>query len=189
MRILILFISVFLSLPSFAHWQLANDTSHFTLVTTKAINVTEVHSFKQLRGELSSNGNISFAIDLTSIDTNVVIRNQRMQKYLFNTDVFPKATFSSNINYQQIENLALGKLLNLNLKGQISLHGIKQDVTAAVQVIKLHNNELLVSSTTPIIIRAEAFNLSDGIKKLASLANLPSISNAVPISFSLHFIK
>jgi len=56
-------------------------------------------------------------------------------------------------------------------------------------VSNLSETKLVVSSMKPIIINAQRFALVDGVKKLQELAGLPSISNAVPLSFVLSFKK
>jgi len=58
-----------------------------------------------------------------------------------------------------------------------------------IEVIKLVDNRLLVRSTTPIIIDAQDYDLTEGIEMLRAVAKLPSISHAVPVSYSLVFEK
>lgn len=44
----------------------------------------------------------------------------------------------------------------------------------------------MVTSAQPVIINATDYGLTDGINKLRDLAGLPSISYAVPVTFTLH---
>lgn len=189
MRIFTLLMSLFFILPSLANWQLNNENSQFNFVTTKKNSATEVHQFTQLSGTISSQGKVNLDIDLTNVETNIPIRNERMQKFLFITELFPKATFTTMINQNDIEQLKIGDLKQIDLVGEISLHGIKQTINTRVQVIKLKTNMLQVNSLQPIIIQAKAFKLGAGIEKLKALASLPSISHAVPITFSLAFTQ
>ena len=46
---------------------------------------------------------------------------------------------------------------------------------------------LRVDTLAPIIVKADAFALVDGIESLREIAGLPSISRSVPVSFSLLF--
>ncbi|WP_077339871.1 YceI family protein [Pseudocolwellia agarivorans] len=189
MRIFTLIIGLLFTLPSLANWQLANDKSQFNFVTTKKNSATEVHQFTQLKGAISPKGKVNLTIDLSSVETNIPIRNERMQKFLFETNLFPKASFTTSIDNQVIEKLNVGEVARIEIAGEIALHGAKKTVTTQVQVIKLGNNNIMVNSLKPIIIQANDFNLVAGVEKLKALAVLPSISNAVPISFSLYFTQ
>lgn len=189
MRALALVAGLLLSLSSMANWQLINEKSQFNFVSTKKNSATEVHQFTQINGDISAKGEVNFTIDLISVETNIAIRNERMQKFLFKTDLFPKATFSAMIDVKEIEHLTVGEIKHINLRGDINLHGIIQPIETKVQLIKVQNNAVLVNSLKPIIIQAHAFNLVAGVEKLQSLASLPSISNAVPVTFSLYFIQ
>lgn len=189
MRIFTLIIGLLFTLPSLANWQLVNDKSQFNFVTTKKNSATEVHQFTQLKGAISPKGKVNLTIDLSSVETNIPIRNERMQKFLFETNLFPKASFTTSIDNQTIEQLAVGEVARIEVTGEIALHGAKQTVKTQVQVIKLSNNKILVNSLKPIIIQANDFNLVAGVEKLKDLAVLPSISNAVPVTFSLYFAQ
>ena len=175
MRTLILLTSLLFALPSFANWTLVNDKSQFNFVTTKANSVTQ--------------GKVTLAIDLMSGETNVPTRNDRLKQFLFQTDLFPKAIFTSNIDVKTINSLKAGESTRIILTGEIGLHGFKEPVKTEVQVTKLNTGGVQVSSLKPIVIQAKDFDLVKGIEKLQALANLPSISNAVPITFSLYFTK
>jgi hypothetical protein len=50
-------------------------------------------------------------------------------------------------------------------------------------------DKVVVSSATPIIIKAADFGLEKGVAKLQELAKLPSIATAVPVNFVLTFSK
>lgn len=189
MRILVLLTSLLFTLPSFATWELLNDKSQFHFVTTKKNDITEVNQFTKLQGTISVQGKITLAIDLMSADTNNTVRDNRIQQFLFQTDLFPKAIFTSQVNIQEINKLKVGETTQVNLAGEIGLHGFKEPVSAQVQVTKLSTGALQVSSLKPIIVKAKDFNLEEGIKKLQELANLPSIGKAVTITFSLEFSR
>ena len=56
-------------------------------------------------------------------------------------------------------------------------------------VTKKADGDIYVNSLKPVIINASAFDLVTGVKKLTSLAKLPNISVAVPVTFQLTFKK
>lgn len=187
MRILTSLFIAALSLPALADWQLVNDASKLEFISTKKAAIAEVHSFKKLSGSVSETGEINFVIDLTSVETNIPIRNERMNKFLFETEQFATATFTSKIDINVLTGLAAGEEKSLSLAGQLSLHGVEQTVKTEVLVVKKAGGEVLVVNTSPIIVNAGDYNLIDGVNKLKELAKLPSISLAVPVSFQLTF--
>jgi polyisoprenoid-binding protein YceI len=189
MRLVILFLTVIISLPSFAVWQLNNQKSRLSFISVKKTNIAEVHHFKQLSGEFNGNGNVELIIDLSSVDTGIAIRNKRMQKFLFATNLFPQATFSATLHKNTLNSVAVGDSAIMSITGQLNLHGIQQKLTTKVLLAHLNKQQFIVSSIQPIIIQAANFKLAAGIEKLQALAKLPSISKAVPVSFVLTFEK
>ena len=69
----------------------------------------------------------------------------------------------------------------------LSLHGVSKEMVTDVRVVKLTKNSVLAESLKPVIVNAEDFNLSQGVDKLREIAKLPSISTAIPVTFSLVF--
>ncbi|MGS2723469.1 YceI family protein [Porticoccus sp. GXU_MW_L64] len=183
--------ALLLAVSSFsnADWQLNNELSDISLVTTKATHVAEVHHFKQLSGAAGKQG-ASVTIDLNSIHTNIDIRDQRMREMLFDTAKFPNATFTASVDLTALENLKAGEQTTRNLSGTLNLHGQSQKLDlGAVTVTRLADNRLQVANLRPVLINAASFNLVAGVEKLRTVAGLPSISNAVPVNFRLVFEK
>ncbi|MDM3870824.1 YceI family protein [Porticoccus sp. W117] len=172
-----------------ADWQLNNELSDLSLVTTKATHIAEVHHFKKLSGAAGEQG-ASVIIDLASIHTNIDIRDQRMGDMLFETAKFPNAAFTAAIDLKAVEGLEVGERLNQNITGTLSLHGASQNLDLGqVTITRLADNRLLVANQRPVLVNAASFNLVAGVEKLRQAAGLPSISNAVPVSFQLVFEK
>jgi len=189
MRIITLIMGFLITLPSLANWQLSNDESQFNFITTKKNSGTEVQQFTQLKGKVSTEGEVTLTIDLTSVETNIPIRNERMQKFLFETNLFPQATFTSKLNNKEIDTLAVGETTQVDLEGEINLHGITQAVSTRVQATKLKSNKLLVTSLKPVVIQAQTFKLDAGVDKLKDLMMLPNINYSVPVTFSFTFTQ
>jgi len=189
MRLALMLLSVIISLPSFAAWQLNNQESRLSFISVKKTDIAEVHHFKQLSGEFNEQGNIKLVIDLNSVDTGIAIRNKRMQKFLFATNLFPRATFSATLHKNVLNTVAVGDSAIVSITGQLNLHGVQQTLTTKVLLAHLNKHKFIVSSIQPIIIQAANFKLAAGVEKLQALAKLPSISKAVPVSFVLTFEK
>lgn len=182
-------VSLFLCFVPFANakWQLDNTGSFLSFVSVKKGNIAEAHTFKQLAGNINKQGKATLQIELASVDTLIEIRNERMRNLLFETELFPKALFVADIDMAAVKALANGATKTLTLKGSLALHGNKKDITTEVSVSRLDDNSLLVSSRKPILLNAQDFALEKGVEKLREVALLPSISTAVPVSFTLLF--
>ena len=91
-----------------ADWQLDNNQSHLTFVTIKATHIAEVHRFTQLQGSLNPAGQADIEIALASLETNIPIRNERMQQMLFDTDLFPSASITATFDAEMLAGLTAG---------------------------------------------------------------------------------
>lgn len=173
-----------LSLPAQADWQLTGDSSlHF--LSTKKANITEIHEFTDISGSISDNGTASFTIDLSSVETGIPIRNERMQKLLFETMKFGEARVSASIPSPLIESVKSGGMAETEVDMTLNLHGISKAVTASVLVMSTSDGQVVISTTTPVLIKAADFGLESGVEALRQVAGLDSISTTVPVVFNL----
>jgi hypothetical protein len=161
---------------------LDNALSTLSFVSIKNGAVGEVHTIDKLSGSLSDAGDLMVTLDLSSVNTKIDIRNERMQKYLFETGKNPTATVSAKI----------GKVADgvSRVKGavELNLHGVKKNIDFEAITV-MSDGKLVVSSIKPIIIKASDYGMEGGVAMLQKLAKLPSIATAVPVSFVLTFSK
>ncbi|MFN2219564.1 MAG: YceI family protein [Anaerolineae bacterium] len=183
------FLAVTLSLISttcFA-WQLQPADSSLSFVSIKKDSIGEVMHFKDMTGSLEAGGAALLSISLDSVDTGVPVRDQRMRDLLFQVDQYPTATFQGTIDMTAVASLKSGDQIHVPIKGKLTLHGKAAEIAADTLTTKLTDGRLSVVTTQPVIVNAGTFGLTDGLKKLMELANLPAISAAVPVSFALTF--
>ncbi|HDZ16176.1 MAG TPA: YceI family protein [Methylophaga aminisulfidivorans] len=164
-------------------WTLNPEQSKLNFISIKKVNIAEVHSFHKLSGQLSDDGTFKVSIDLSSVDTGVDIRDSRMKEFLFNVVEFPKAVLSSKIDSKVINSMHSGETKILSVEAELDLHGLSKTLPIDVMVTKVSEDELLVSSSHPIILNVGDFKLDAGVDKLKELAGLSDISHAVPVSF------
>ena len=169
-----------------AQWTLSNEASTLSFVTVKADHVAEVHTFDELSGAIGEDGSVSVEIALASVNTLVPIRNERMQSMLFETDFFPRATITSQINSDRLANMAPGSSEEMGLDFTLELHDQSQTYNATVLVSRQEAG-LIATTVKPIVVNAESFDLVAGVEALREVAGLPSISRAVPVSFTVVF--
>ncbi|BDX06590.1 DUF1592 domain-containing protein [Planctobacterium marinum] len=177
-------------------WLLNAENSQLTYVSVKKEHTAEINSFTSpqdeppaISGSIDENGEALLRIDLTDVATGVDIRNSRLQSLLFETLYLPDAWFSLQLGEDYLSQLQSGEVSQDTITGELSLHGIRLDVSAQVLVSKISATELSVSNIQPVIIDSKSFDMDAGIEALRVIANLTSIGEAVPVYFNLVFEK
>lgn len=165
-------------------WTLDNDASVLNFISTKASHIAETHTFDRLAGDINDGGQASVTIDLTSVNTGIGIRNQRMQSMLFNAVQFPQAQINAAVDVQSVNDTGATVL---PITATLSLAGASTDVTGQVIVSSAGPDAVTVTTVAPIVVTASSLNLESGIDALRDIAGLPAISYSVPVTFSLTF--
>ncbi|WEM44337.1 YceI family protein (plasmid) [Photobacterium sp. DA100] len=179
---------VFGAVSAWAGWKLDSTHSSIGFSSVKNDSVMEQHGFRNLSGSISDDGEVSLSIDLTSVDTKIQIRDERMKKELFHTDKFPLTNIEAKVNGEAISGLAAGQTLVQDVEFKLDLHGKEETLNAKVQVTGLDDGGLLVSTIQPVEVKAGAFGLDGGIGKLKEIAELNSILLTVPVNANLVFV-
>ncbi|MFD1217861.1 MULTISPECIES: YceI family protein [Microbulbifer] len=189
MRIQSVALAALLALPvsAFADWQLLGDDSSVNFVSVKKSTIAETHHFKSLTGSISDAGQAKLTIDLASVETSIPIRNERMQKMLFETAKFAKATISTNVDAARLKALKPGETMTVAADVTVEVHGQQRTEKADLQVTGLAGNQVQVTTNAPIIVNAGNYKLLEGIEKLREVAGLDSISPIVPVTATLVF--
>lgn len=122
-------ISIFallMSSLSHAEWELAKEGTSLYFVSTKNNTVSEIHEFTGLDGSLSADGRFNITIDTRNVETGVPIRNQRMNKILFESGLYPFIAVSGKVNFFNADEMKAGALRegNLEVELTISMRGI-----------------------------------------------------------------
>jgi polyisoprenoid-binding protein YceI len=172
-----------------ADWKLNQNQSDFSFASIKKNNVYESHTFKHYKGAIDDAGNAGLEIDLSSVSTAIEIRDERMKTILFNTPKFPTANYQVSIDPASLTSLKTGEKLTINTKGTLSLFGKQKALEASLNVFKLNDKRILVTTAKPALVKAADFSLDTGIETLRQVASLTVISHTVPVSFSLIFDK
>ena len=72
---------------------------------------------------------------------------------------------------------------NIELRGELKLHGKTAPVVFKVIVTKRSDESFHAATSSPAFISANSFELAPGIGKLRSLAGLQNIDLVVPVTF------
>jgi|TARA_B110000196_G_C20980717_1_gene583269 hypothetical protein len=189
MRTIALCLLLVLTQFCIADWQLRSDRSVLNFVSIKNNQIAEVHRFLELSGTVNTEGLAQVDIKLNSVETNILIRNDRMKSMLFELDLFTVASATAKLDIQGFAGLDTGTSLNTDMTLELDLHGVKSPIAAKVKVTRVTAKLWQVTSVKPMIINASAFNLDQGIEALRAIAGLSSIGTAVPVTFNLEFTK
>lgn len=171
-----------LSGNALADWVLDNSKSGLYFVSIKKDHIAEAHTFKKLSGVITKAGQGSLTIDLGSVATNIEIRDTRIRDHLFETKSFPTASVIVDLAKTGV------KPGIQTVSVTLDLHGVKKEVPATVNITEA-GNTVQVSTVAPIILDAADFNLAGGLTVMREIGSVASISNAVPVTFFLSFVK
>jgi len=168
-------------------WALSPLESDISYVTIKNGNIGEVNTFRDISGTVTSGGKAEFTIALDSVDTNNETRDPRMKEFMFQTDQYPEAKVTADLNLTQFQSLAIGNSKSVSMPMTMDLHGIIEEREFDVFVTRLGANKVHVANKGVIVIDAEDFGFEAGLAKLQELAKLDSISPVVSVTVSLTF--
>lgn len=168
-----------------AAWSLDGAASYLNFVTTKNTHNVEVHNFTQISGAIDNTGVATLAIDLSSVNTNVALRDERMRDLLFQIASFPTATATLNLPSGLLTNLAVGGTNEIQITASLNLHGVTSPVATKVSVQRLSATRIVVQNLSPVVVNAPDHGLSAGVEALRAAVGIASISTAVPVDFTL----
>lgn len=166
------------------HLQL--EQSQLNFVSYKNEHIAESHSFDSFSGTLDQQGKLSIEVDLSSVNTLIPIRNERMKSMLFDVANFAKASFTASLG-EEVLAMKSGTSAVKSVTGILKIKDTSQEVQFNVVISALGDNKYLATTTKPTLINATRFGLGDGISALKEIAMLKSISKTVPLSFSVVF--
>ena len=176
-----------LSLSALGDWELVPGESDIAFATIKNSAVVESHTFERFSGEVTLSGAANIRVDLASLETRIPIRNERMGTLLFNIDQFPSLDINSKLDVKSLANMEEGASTHLEVPAKINLHGTEANIPLPLVVTRLSSKRFQVVTTKPVIAYASQFGLTKGVEALRLIAQLATITPAVPVTFSLIF--
>ena len=162
-------------------WVLS-DESGISLTSTKNGLVSETHSLAGIKGGLSSGGTVELQLDLRAIETNIPIRNERMQTWLFSDE--PVARLSANV---QRALSAQETVFTINQTLALEANG--NTVMLDVPLTVVREGDAVAKVAGQLVIDVTDLGYAPGIEKLREIAGLKSISTEVPVDVKLVFVR
>jgi hypothetical protein len=170
-------------------WTLDPAGSRLAYVSIKAGEVAENNRFDTLSGSVAADGTATLEIALASVNTGVDIRNERMREIFFEVADNPSATVTAKLDPAAFAGLAVDQSITRPLKATVALKGASSEIETEVLVTRVTPDRVIVVPTAPVIVSTDMFGLTDELGELRALAQLPSITPAVPVTFTLAFVR
>ena len=169
-------------------WELVNDASKVSYGSIKMNMVGEVNHFTRLSGHISGSGKVEVAIDLSSVETSVAIRNERMANIVFGGGA-TSAVLSSQLDLAAIEAMKVGETTSMDVAGKLSFMGKVLDLDVTMVVAKLSASRFMAVTDEMLMVRTSDLGAEMAIDKLMALAKLPSITRVAPVTLRFTFDK
>lgn len=182
-KLVILLSGVGFTVPVQADWTVS-DSSRIGFVSIKNNRIGENNAFERVSGSISESGQVAVSVDLSSVETGIGIRNERLQKMLFEVASFPTASIDAVLSDSQIAALRAGGARAESVSVNIRLRGKTVSKTANVSVSS-SGGDVRVTTTQPIVITAQEFGLESGVAALQQIAGLNAISRSIPVTVDL----
>jgi len=166
-------------------WTLDGENSRLAFGSVKKDKIGEVHNFENLSGAVAADGSVTVDIDLTSVQTNIDIRNERINEHVFGGMAAAKLT--AQLDMDALNAIAVGGMSTVDIEGTLAFLGQSVDIEAEMFVVRVSESQVLVTSNDMLFVSAEDLGISAGIDKLMELAKLPGITRTSPVTVRMVF--
>ena len=166
-------------------WTLSAADSRLAFGSIKKDIVGEVHSFSGLSGKVADDGKATIDIDLTSVETNIDIRNERMTEHVFKN--VATATINAEFDMAELDGLEVGETRVIYVEGTLSLLGAEVWMDMDMFVARLSEDRVIATTNDMLFLATEDAGIDAGVTKLMELAELPGITRTAPVTLRLVF--
>lgn len=166
-------------------WSLDPALSNVSFASIKNDYFGESHQFRNVSGNVSQTGVVEINIDLASVETNIDIRNERLIEQVFRTA--QQATVTAEVDMTEFNDIAVGEGRTIDTFGNLSLVGLDTELDAKLFVMRISEEQVLVTTEGMVMISTEDAGLDKGIDVLQDLAGLDSITRVSPVTMRLVF--
>jgi polyisoprenoid-binding protein YceI len=163
-----------------------SNNSVVNFSTIKKQYVVEPAVFEGVTGSISNSGKVEINIDLSSVNTNISIRDQRLKALFFKVVKFPQASVKATIDMKKIKSIRHYK--RMEIPAILEFYGISKEIKLEVLIAKVYKNKLLITSMKPIIINAKDYGIpAKNLMALSKTVGGLSLSDKVAVNFVLSF--
>ena len=169
-------------------WTMQPGASVLNFQSVKNKVIVETGSFASLQGKISPTGAVEIQIPLESVDTNIDLRNVRMRFMFFESFKFPTATVTAQLDEAMLADLPKVRRKLIDIPFVLDLHGVQKRLQSQAIVTLLSNDFVAISTSVPISVAAEDFDLMEGVDKLQDAAGVDILPSAF-VSFDFVFSR
>lgn len=172
-------------------WNAQDSTITFlsSKINKQLNSITEQSSFTASKSQLDTEGNFIMSIDLSSVKTNIDLRDQRLKDWVFEIGKFANAEISGKVEMSAINNLKDGDAISLQQPLLINIHGKKINFNADLSIQRNMDNKITVSTRSPVVLDVKQMGMTEGVARMVEVMGLSSIVEQVPISFNGTFTR
>ena len=167
-------------------WTLDNEASKLAFGSVKKNTAGEVHHFSKLSGKIMADGAVHVAVDVSSVETFIEIRNTRFARWIFDK-AHPKAMLHAKIDMAKVDAMKPGETAVLDVTGKLTLNGKDLPIETEMFVARLSDNKPLASSNEMIMLSLADAGLNAGTDELQKVAKLSGITRVSPVTLRLVF--
>lgn len=169
-------------------------TSQMIVTVTKDENVPVKATFNLMNGSVDFSGSdpaVKLAIDVTSWNSNLLERDDRVRKLFFRSDEpgfgMMAATVAS-VDPAVVSKLrAEGKASGVPVTGSLSFNGKMRPVPVKLNMGFNDKNRLAVLTAEPAVIKISEWGFSENLKALMQACGHKSVADEVKVEFVLEF--
>lgn len=166
-------------------WTIDSDASVLGFGSVKKDTVGEAHTISGVSGTVAADGTATIALDLTSVQTNIDIRNERIGEHVFKGEV--TATLTAAIDMDAMTALAVGEYMVTEVEGDINLLGAQTPVYLDMFIMRTAEDQVLATSNSMLFVPTADLGIDAGIDMLKQLADLPGITRTFPVTMRFIF--
>ncbi len=158
------------------------ELSSISFATIKKQYVIEPAMVENIQGKYS-NGRFDLSIDFNNIETNIPVRNSRINQLFLKTNLYPLVKVSGQFN----QKLLVKPITQTTIKAKVEFYGQVKNFEIPV-IIHKAGELMTVNSYKPVIVKASDFNIpADNLKNLSATVGGISISDSIPLNINLTF--
>jgi len=166
-------------------WTLNGDMSNIAFGLVKNEYNGEVHRFSTLSGSVDAQGQVVVSVPLTSVETMIDIRNERMRELVFKNS--PTATVSATVDMVALDKLGVGESMVTETEGTLSLLGQEVAIYSDLFVIRVGEDKVMVTTDGMLMLATDELGVDAAIDQLQEIAGLDSITRVSPVTVRLVF--
>ncbi|MEM1298743.1 MAG: YceI family protein [Pseudomonadota bacterium] len=170
-------------------WTLSAEASKVAFGSIKKDTVGEAHHFSGLSGSVDENGEATIEIDVTTLETWIDIRNERMLEHVFKAVKFPNVVITTQIDMDDVKDLKPGESTTVTAEALLKFVDREIELDTDLFVLAVSDKKVLVTTDELIMVQTEELGIDSGVDKLMELASLPGITRVTPVALRLMFEK